>query len=160
MIHKCEDCKNRHDCPENKKQYEALCKAVEKLEKKKKYHCWYSLKLRCDYWVGDGVSGECDADFAAVEKSEMRERAIAERDSEIIEDILRAIEGGGIYPLLKNNDSFAHFMQSLMQQSAERVYSAGYRKVPLGGVVLTGAELDALRRYSSEHLAEAPDAEA
>ena len=53
MIHHCENCINRNNCPENQKQYKALCKKIKKLIKKKKYHCYYSLHLKCDYWIAD-----------------------------------------------------------------------------------------------------------
>jgi hypothetical protein len=54
MIYKCENCINDAGCLEHKKQYKALCKAVEKQLKHDrvggKHHCWFSLKLKCDYY--------------------------------------------------------------------------------------------------------------
>ena len=57
MIYKCENCKNRHNCCENKEQYERTCKTVgdiaRAIDKTPDYHCWYSLTIKCDYWVED-----------------------------------------------------------------------------------------------------------
>lgn len=53
MIYHCENCINKHNCPENQKQYKSLCKKIKKVIKKKKYNCFYVLKLICDYWQPD-----------------------------------------------------------------------------------------------------------
>ena len=53
MYYKCENCVNRYNCPENQTQYRKLCKAIDKLTKKKKYHSYYSLTIKCDYWIAD-----------------------------------------------------------------------------------------------------------
>jgi hypothetical protein len=57
MIYKCENCVNRHNCCENKEQYERTCKTVgdiaRAIDKTPDYHCWYSLTIKCDYWVED-----------------------------------------------------------------------------------------------------------
>ena len=57
MIYKCENCVNRHNCCENKEQYERTCKVVadiaRAIDKTPDYHCWYSLTIKCDYWVED-----------------------------------------------------------------------------------------------------------
>lgn len=53
MIYRCENCVNRHKCPENQSQYKKLCSAIEELTKRKEFNCYYSLKLKCDYWVAD-----------------------------------------------------------------------------------------------------------
>lgn len=155
MIHKCEDCKNRQDCPENQKQYRALCRALEKLEKKEKYHCYYSLKLKCDYWIGDGVASDGDELSTPVKACpEHPERVVDLTAEDSKEEIFKTIVGTGIYPLLKHNDSLALFIESLMRRCAERVHTAGYVKIPPGSVVLTRVELDALKQYSSEHFSE------
>ena len=53
MIYCCKDCINRVNCPQNQKQYQALCRKIGRLIKKKSYHCFYSLRLKCDYFVAD-----------------------------------------------------------------------------------------------------------
>ena len=57
MIYRCKYCKNRHDCPENKEQYERTCKTIgdiaRAIDELPDYHCYYSLSLRCDYWSED-----------------------------------------------------------------------------------------------------------
>ena len=51
--YKCENCINRHNCPENQSQYKKLCSAIDKLTKKREYHSYYSLTIKCDYWIAD-----------------------------------------------------------------------------------------------------------
>lgn len=53
MIYHCKTCINRKNCPQNQKQYKALCQKIKRLLKKKKYHCFYCLRLRCDYYIAD-----------------------------------------------------------------------------------------------------------
>lgn len=56
MIYKCKDCLNRECCTENKAQYQALStlvEAVNKLDRTEPFHCWYSLSLKCDYFIQD-----------------------------------------------------------------------------------------------------------
>lgn len=57
MIYKCENCKNRHNCCENKEQYERTCAMIGEIaravDKSPAYHCYYSLTIKCDYWVED-----------------------------------------------------------------------------------------------------------
>lgn len=57
MIYRCENCKNRHDCPENKEQYKRTCNIISAiargLDELSDHHCYYSLSLRCDYWYED-----------------------------------------------------------------------------------------------------------
>ena len=57
MIYKCENCKNRNDCCENKEQYERTCKTVDDIaraiDKLPDYRCYYSLTIKCDYFVDD-----------------------------------------------------------------------------------------------------------
>lgn len=57
MIYKCENCKNRHNCCENKEQYERTCETVgdiaRAIDKMPDYHCYYGLTIRCDYWIDD-----------------------------------------------------------------------------------------------------------
>lgn len=57
MIYRCENCVNRHDCSENKSQYTNLCKVVNILineaDKLPDYRCYFSLTLKCDYFVED-----------------------------------------------------------------------------------------------------------
>ena len=57
MIYKCENCQNRHNCCENKEQYERTCEMVEDIaraiDRTPKYRCYYSLTIKCDYWVED-----------------------------------------------------------------------------------------------------------
>ena len=57
MIFSCEDCINRNNCPENKEQYERTCNTLRDvargLDKLPEYHSYYSLEIKCDYWVKD-----------------------------------------------------------------------------------------------------------
>lgn len=53
MIYKCEDCVNRVNCPEKQAGYKNLCDIVEKVDKEHYPDCYYSLTLKCDYWVED-----------------------------------------------------------------------------------------------------------
>lgn len=57
MIYRCENCKNRNNCCENKEQYEHTCNIIEAvakgLDELPETHCYFSLSLRCDYWVED-----------------------------------------------------------------------------------------------------------
>lgn len=75
MIYKCENCKNRNNCCENKEQYERTCKMVgdiaSAIDKAPDYHCWYSLTIKCDYWVEDketyGQTFNCSIDKGSVD---------------------------------------------------------------------------------------------
>lgn len=53
MIYKCENCINNDKCPENQTQYKQLCDAIEILINDSDYHCYYSLNLKCDYYIPD-----------------------------------------------------------------------------------------------------------
>ena len=56
MIYKCENCKNRENCCENKAEYTALTKVVEnvvKLDREPEFRAWFSLTMRCDYFQED-----------------------------------------------------------------------------------------------------------
>lgn len=57
MIFNCEDCINRNNCSENKEQYERTCKTLHDvargLDKLPEYSSYYSLEIKCDYWVKD-----------------------------------------------------------------------------------------------------------
>ena len=53
MIYKCENCKNRVDCPEKKQGYQNLCRDAELLNRTHYPNCYYSLTVKCDYWVED-----------------------------------------------------------------------------------------------------------
>ena len=53
MIYKCENCKNRGNCPEKQEGYIKLCKDIENIDKNSYHNCYYSLSLKCDYWVKD-----------------------------------------------------------------------------------------------------------
>lgn len=48
MIYKCEDCVNNTGCCENQKEYKLLCQAADAISRG--FHCWFSLKLKCDYY--------------------------------------------------------------------------------------------------------------
>ena len=67
MIYYCDDCVNRFDCPENQEQYQNLVDLISgityNINRDPKYHCYYSLKLKCDYWVKDLslVAGEMES---------------------------------------------------------------------------------------------------
>ena len=57
MIYRCKHCKNRHDCPENKEQYEKTCDIASAFMRGigslPDYHSYYSWSLKCDYWYED-----------------------------------------------------------------------------------------------------------
>ena len=57
MIYRCGNCKNRHNCCENKEQYEKTCEIIEVvargIDKLPDCLSWYSLTVRCDYWQED-----------------------------------------------------------------------------------------------------------
>ena len=57
MIFRCENCKNRHDCPENRKQYEKTCDiisaVVRGIDKLADCHSYYSVTVKCDYFCED-----------------------------------------------------------------------------------------------------------
>ena len=53
MIYKCENCKNRISCSEKQEGYKNLCKIIEKTDRDRWHDCYYTLTLKCDYWVED-----------------------------------------------------------------------------------------------------------
>ena len=53
MIYKCENCKNRNNCKEKQDGYKGLCQTIEKIDASCWSDCYYSLTLKCDYWVED-----------------------------------------------------------------------------------------------------------
>lgn len=57
MIYRCKYCKNRHDCPENKEQYEKTCDiistVVRGIDMLPDCHSYYSVSVKCDYWCDD-----------------------------------------------------------------------------------------------------------
>lgn len=58
MIYKCENCANRHNCTScNKENYQNLCNllatVVKEADKMPDYRCYFSLTLKCDYFVED-----------------------------------------------------------------------------------------------------------
>lgn len=57
MIYRCENCKNRNGCHENKEQYITTCNILSAvasgLDELPESHCYYSLTVRCDYWCED-----------------------------------------------------------------------------------------------------------
>ena len=64
MIYKCENCKNRVNCPEKQDGYINLCRDVEKLDKAHYPNCYYTIDVKCDYWVKDyetynGIGERC-----------------------------------------------------------------------------------------------------
>ena len=63
MIYRCENCKNRHDCPENQAQYQRTCNLIREiaraLDETQNYHCYYTLTVRCDYWCDDVTTYNC-----------------------------------------------------------------------------------------------------
>lgn len=64
MIYRCEHCKNRQDCPENKEQYIKTCDiintVVRGIDELPECHSFYSLTIRCDYWVEDKETYSCE----------------------------------------------------------------------------------------------------
>lgn len=70
MIYKCEDCINNKNCIEKQKGYKKLCSEVEKLDKKLYFTAYYSLSLKCDYFVKDNSKeiGECKSNILSVEE--------------------------------------------------------------------------------------------
>lgn len=63
MIYMCENCKNRHNCCENKEQYEKTCEIIDTvargIDKLPDCRSWYSITVRCDYWEEDEEMGKC-----------------------------------------------------------------------------------------------------
>lgn len=57
MIFRCEHCKNRHDCPENKTQYKKTCDIISTIvrgiDKLPECHSYYCITVKCDYWCED-----------------------------------------------------------------------------------------------------------
>lgn len=53
MIYKCENCKNRVNCPEKQEGYKNLCRDAETLNRTHYPNCYYSLTVKCDYWFED-----------------------------------------------------------------------------------------------------------
>lgn len=53
MIYKCENCKNRFDCPEKQTGYIRLCIDAEALNKMHYPNAYYTLTVKCDYWLED-----------------------------------------------------------------------------------------------------------
>ena len=53
MIYKCENCKNCADCPEKQTGYLRLCRDAEALNKMHYPNAYYTLTVKCDYWVED-----------------------------------------------------------------------------------------------------------
>ena len=57
MIYRCEYCKNRRDCPENKEQYIKTCDIIDTvirgIDELPECHSYYNLTLKCDYWIED-----------------------------------------------------------------------------------------------------------
>lgn len=57
MIYRCEHCKNRDGCPENKEQYTNTCDIIDAvvrgIDKLPDCHSYYNLILKCDYWCED-----------------------------------------------------------------------------------------------------------
>ena len=53
----CENCKNRHNCCENKEQYEKTCEIIDTvargIDKLPDCRSWYGITVRCDYWKED-----------------------------------------------------------------------------------------------------------
>ena len=68
MIYRCEHCVNRYSCPENKEQYTKTCDIIETvakgIDKLKECHSFYSLTIKCDYWIYDkelNIMEDCDS---------------------------------------------------------------------------------------------------
>ena len=63
MIFKCENCMNRISCPEKQDGYKNLCKLIEAVDKACCPVAYYTLTLKCDYWIEDKETlkmGTCD----------------------------------------------------------------------------------------------------
>lgn len=62
MCFNCDNCKNRHNCPENKEQYQNLCSLMstmlKEINKHPDYKCYFSFTLKCDYFVEDNETLE------------------------------------------------------------------------------------------------------
>ena len=56
MIYKCVNCLNRYGCKEKQSGYINLCRDVEALNRTHYPNCYYSLTVKCDYWVEDKES--------------------------------------------------------------------------------------------------------
>jgi hypothetical protein len=53
MIFKCENCTNRVNCPERQEGYKDLCRVIEAVDRACYHTAYYSVTLKCDYWVED-----------------------------------------------------------------------------------------------------------
>ena len=53
MIYKCDNCKNRDNCPEKQQGYKNLCRDAEALNKMHYPNAYYTLTVKCDYWLED-----------------------------------------------------------------------------------------------------------
>lgn len=53
MIYKCDNCKNRDNCPEKQEGYMNLCRDAEKIDKTHYPNAYYTLTVKCDYWIQD-----------------------------------------------------------------------------------------------------------
>lgn len=63
MIYKCENCINRVNCVEKQKGYKDLCRLIEAVDKVCYPVAYYTLTLKCDYWIEDKETlkmGICD----------------------------------------------------------------------------------------------------
>lgn len=63
MIYRCGNCKNRHNCVENKEQYEKTCEIINTvargIDRLPDCHSWYGITVRCDYWEEDEDLKRC-----------------------------------------------------------------------------------------------------
>ena len=63
MIYRCENCKNRHNCHENKEQYTKTCEIINTvargIDRLPDCNSFYGVTVRCDYWEEDKKMGEC-----------------------------------------------------------------------------------------------------
>lgn len=63
MIYECAKCKNRHNCVENKEQYEKTCEIINTvargIDRLPDCHSFYGITVRCDYWEEDEKMDEC-----------------------------------------------------------------------------------------------------
>lgn len=66
MIYRCENCKNRNGCPENKAQYEKTCDiisaVVRGIDRLPDCHSYYNVTVKCDYWCEDKETVFCPMD--------------------------------------------------------------------------------------------------
>ena len=66
MIYRCGNCKNRHNCCENKEQYEKTCEIIDTvargIDRLPDCCSYYTVIVKCDYWEEDKKMDEVASD--------------------------------------------------------------------------------------------------